>query len=104
MPENSNLPSLEELMWQKLKSEIRALKANVTLVNTARERAEVAGGVQNLLLANLPTTNNTGGDLYWVIDGRKIGESAGHGTGVIAYWNPATSHWLRITDDAQAVN
>jgi len=92
------LPNIQELIYQQLQGQINALKTGLSTVNTARERAEVAGGFANLKLAQLPVVNNTGGDVYYATDGCKPGEAVGHGTGVAVYWDSATNQWLRIGD------
>lgn len=92
------LPNALELAFQKLASDIRDLNDRLTRIAIQRERSEVAGGVASVTVANLPTNNNTGGDLYWASNGRKSGEGVGAGTGVLVVWNPATSSWLRTTD------
>lgn len=47
-------------------------------------RAEVAGGVTSVLFAALPTPGQPG-RLIFVSNGRKVGEGAGTGTGVLCY-------------------
>lgn len=72
------------------------LAARVRVLET-QERAEVAGAVQPLALAELPTPGQTG-RLRFVTDGRKVGEGAGTGTGVLAY-DDGTA-WRRASDDS----
>lgn len=78
--------SLEEII-RPLTERIRALEA--------RERSNWTGGVQSLLFANLPAAGQTG-RLLFVTDGRKTGEGAGAGTGVLAYDDGVA--WRRVDD------
>lgn len=50
--------------------------------------------------AALPTVGVRNGVLAWVSDGRKSGEGAGSGTGILAYFNEADRSWRRFRDDA----
>lgn len=63
----------------------------------SNDRAEVTGGVQALLFADLPTPGQAG-RLRFVTNGRKVGEGAGAGTGVLAYDDGGAS-WRRPSDD-----
>lgn len=94
------LPNINELMFQQLAKEISALSDRIGKIAIQRERAEVAGGVVSIVVASLPTANNTAGDLFFANNGLKVGESTGHGTGTLVYWNSATSTWKRVRDDA----
>ena len=49
-------------------------------------------------LANVPLRGCSPGDLIWVLDGRKVGEGAGNGTGVPAYW-AISNEWLVYSTD-----
>lgn len=60
---------------EKLVARLAALESNT--------RAEVAGGVQALLYADLPAAGQPG-RVRFVTNGRKIGEGPGAGTGVLA--------------------
>lgn len=62
-------------------------------------RSEYTGGFARLTVADLPLAGQAG-QCYWVTDGRKSGEGAGAGTGVIGFWNVATNEWLRVEDNA----
>ena len=37
----------------------------------------------------------------WVTNGRKDGEEAGEGTGVIAFYNPTTNTWLKLSTETE---
>lgn len=74
--------------------EVRDLLESVTSFST-----------ENLIkrqLAQLPTTGVRDGAQSWVTDGRKQGEGAAAGTGILAYFNEATSTWKVFSDDADA--
>lgn len=86
-------------MWGKLQGQIIDVNKQLTLVISRTERAEVAGGHQAYTFATMPTVNNSGGDEIWVSNGRKVGEGAGAGTGVLCYWNPTTGTWKKHRDD-----
>lgn len=61
--------------------------------------AATAGAVKPLLFAALPTaTDVSPGSLIYVSDGRKDGEGAGLGTGVLAYSDGVA--WRRASDDS----
>lgn len=50
----------------------------------ADDRSEVTGGVQSMLFAAIPVAGQPG-RLLFVSNGRKVGEGAGAGTGVLCY-------------------
>lgn len=71
-----------------LRNRIAALEAST--------RSEVAGGMTAMLFADLPAAGQPGRVLF-VTNGRKVGEGAGAGTGVIAYDDGGA--WRRPSDD-----
>lgn len=90
-------------VWRELSDEISSLDSRVSKLSTLVERAETAGGVPAYALASAPT-NATGGmsdgtehiDLAWIKDGRKSGEGAGLGTGVLAIFDSAANAWKNV--------
>ena len=68
---------------------IKALEAN--------GRSEVSGSIEAITFANLPTPGQPG-RLRFVIDGRKVGEGVGVGTGVPAYDDGVA--FRRTSDDS----
>ncbi len=78
---------------------IQALVERIRTLETA-QRAEVAGGVESVTVAVLPTAGQTG-RLRFATDGRKIGEGIGAGTGVLAYDDGVA--WRRTSDDSTVV-
>lgn len=88
----------------KLKSEIALLQKQVRQLTTLTYRAEAAGGVVSYAYADLPTANFPG-KMAIVTDGRKAGEGAGAGTGVLAVvlMLAGTLQWVNADDNNQAV-
>lgn len=72
----------------EITSRLRALEA--------RQRAEIAGGLEPVLFVNLPAAGQPG-RMVFVTDGRASGEGAGAGTGTPAYDNGTV--WRRTADD-----
>jgi len=54
------------------------------------------------IVANLPATGNTRGDLAYAFDGRKPGEGAGAGTGVPVFWSGIA--WYAVTSGAMVTS
>lgn len=92
-----------EMVWGKLKKDIDALTGRVVRVENVTEQAQYADGIPAYTFANLPTTGRANGTSYitlaWVTNGRKAGEGAGNGTGVLAVYNPSTATWKRVGED-----
>lgn len=57
----------------------------------------------NSTLATLPTQGLRDGAQAWIADGRKSGEGAGAGTGLLGYFDSATSSWLTFRGDTAVV-
>ncbi len=66
----------------------------------ANERSEVTNAVPRLTVANLPTPQQAG-RVRFATDGRKMGEGAGAGTGVLVYDDSVA--WRRTADDTTVV-
>ena len=49
-------------------------------------------------VSSLPTTGNAEGDLAYALNGRKPGEGAGLGTGVVCFYS--TGQWYAVTSGA----
>ncbi|MBA3867789.1 MAG: hypothetical protein H0X30_01395 [Anaerolineae bacterium] len=100
---------LLELVWQGLKSQLNDLNQQVE--DTKRvERALIADSTPAFTVANLPTAANGGlgnGSSYatilWASNGRKSGEGAGTGTGVLVVWQASLGQWLRTSDYTQVL-
>lgn len=74
---------------EQLAKRLKVLESN--------SRAEVAGGVQALTFAQLPTPGQPG-RIVFCTNCRKVGEGAGAGTGCIAY-DDGGAFWRRPSDD-----
>lgn len=92
-----------EMVWQQLKRDIDALTKQVDTLENVTEQAQFVDGVPAYTFSNLPATGLANGTSYitiaWVTNGRKAGESAGNGTGVLAVYNPSSSTWKRVGED-----
>lgn len=92
------------LVWQELKSQLNALTQQVENVQRV-ERALIADSIPAYTLASAPG-NAAGGlgnlstyaTLAWISNGRKSGEGAGTGTGVLAVFQSSSNQWLRLAD------
>jgi hypothetical protein len=86
------LPRDLERLTAPLVSRVRALEVG--------ERSEITGSVEAQTVTNLPAAGQAG-RVRFATDGRKIGEGAGAGTGVIVY-DDGTA-WRRTADDTTVV-
>lgn len=94
------------LMWDELQRQIKDVRGRVDEIAIRYERAELAGGVDAVLLANAPLAVTGGvkaGSLLFITNGRKPGEGGGAGTGVLAYYQSSLDQWLRTSDDTAVV-
>lgn len=92
-----------ELVWQELQRQIDATRTQVQDVAVRYERAEVSENVPASTLAAAPLAADGGladgvnfVTLRWISNGRKPGEGAGAGTGVLAVYDPAGDQWLNV--------
>lgn len=97
------MPDLVDMVFGEIQAEIDALKRAHDNLRQQSERAEIADNVPAYTFAGLPTLAGGGlGDglsyvtLAWVSNGRKSGEGAGAGTGVLAVYNAPTNTWLNV--------
>lgn len=97
--------TLAELMWDQINNEIKAIKKRIDTLESRTERCETTSGAPSVTLANAPlaATGARGGDILFISNGRKTGEGAGLGTGLLAYYNPNTNSWYRPADDTAVV-
>lgn len=86
------LPRDLERLMAPLASRIRALEVG--------ERSEITGSVEPSTVANLPAATEAG-RVRFATDGRKTGEGAGAGTGVLVY-DDGTA-WRRVDDGTTVV-
>lgn len=96
-----------EIMFAALQEQKRLIAGveKTARAGQAVERAEIADSVPAYTLAAAPLAVDGGlGDgtsyvtLAWISNGRKSGEGAGLGTGVLAVYQASTDQWLRLTD------
>jgi hypothetical protein len=91
-----------ETVWGDLKKEIEGLQAQINKQLVKTERSEYTDGIPAYTFVALPTTGLADGSTYitlaWVSNGRKSGEGAGLGTGVLAIWQQSTATWKRVGD------
>lgn len=100
------MSDIVEYVYADLKAQINALETQVDR-NKRVERAEIADSIPAYTLANAPLAADGGlGDgsdggyitLAWISNGRRAGEGAGAGSGVLAAYQSSTNQWLRLTD------
>lgn len=89
-------------IYKDLKKRVDDLEVVVRNLRKQSEASTYTKGLQSYAYADLPTSglgdNASYITLVFVPDGRKSGESAGNGTGVIAYWDTTASDWLNVAD------
>ena len=95
---------LIEYVWKELKDELNTIRSQVRVAQQT-ERALFTDSIPAYILANAPLAAQGGlgnGSSYvtviWISNGRKSGEGAGVGTGVLAVYQSSTDQWLRLTD------
>lgn len=99
------MPSeMVELIYKELKADVNRLQAEIEKAKP--ERAEIADSIPAYTLANAPLAVDGGlGDgtsyitLAWISNGRKSGEGAGVGTGILAYYNASTNSWFGVRSE-----
>jgi len=96
------MSELVELVYGELKKELAVLTLQ-TEKNKRVERAEQADSIPASTLANAPLAaqgglgnNTTYTTLRWISDGRRPGEGAGAGTGVLAFYQSSSNTWIRV--------
>ena len=102
------MPSaMVELVYSELNTRLNNLEVQ-TSRNKRVERAEIADSIPAYTLANAPLAADGGlgtganGDyitLAWISNGRKSGEGAGNGTGILAYYNTGTNSWFGVRSE-----
>lgn len=95
-------------LFQQLRADINNLERKNQRQDSRTERAEIAGAVEAFTLATAPTTTGLGDNssyttLIWVSDGRKPGEGAGTGTGVLAWWDATNLAWYSVFDQSAVI-
>lgn len=96
-----------DLVWAELNKQIRDVRGQVQRAQRV-ERAEIADSIPAYTLANAPLAADGGlGDgtdggyitLAWISNGRKSGEGAGNGTGILAFYNTSTNSWFGVRSE-----
>lgn len=91
-----------ESVWRDLKKDIASIQTQINKQAVKTERSEYTDGIPAYAFVTLPTTGLADGSTYvtlaWVSNGRKTGEGAGLGTGVLAIWQQSTATWKRVGD------
>lgn len=97
------MADISEMIWNALKDEIAALQSSVTDIAVRYEQAESSENIPASTLANAPLAADGGlangisfATLRWVNNGRKPGEGAGAGTGVLAVYQSSTDSWIEV--------
>ena len=99
----SELFKLVELAREQQERDIQAVESRVALLEQKSERAMSAFTARiydTLSNAPLATDGLTSYAFGFISNGRKTGEGAGVGTGVLAYYDPDTDSWLNVRDDS----
>lgn len=91
-----------ERMWVFLQRQIDELGQRVEDLEARSGVANTTFAFNESTLANAPTGMTTNAQ-WFITDGRKQGEGAGNGTGIPAYYDVATSAWVRYSDDTAVV-
>lgn len=99
------MSDLVEMVYVELKSDLNKIRTQVDKSKRI-ERAEIADSVPAYILANAPLAVDGGlGDgtsyitLAWISNGRKSGEGAGNGTGILAFYNASTNSWFGVRSE-----
>jgi hypothetical protein len=101
------MSNMVELVYNELKTELTALQTQIDRTKRV-ERAEIADSIPAYTLATAPLAVDGGlGDgtaggyitLAWISNGRKSGEGAGVGTGILAYYNSSTNSWFGVRSE-----
>lgn len=103
MPNNDALLNFKFDSMSRRLSELENSQAEDTAKSERSGVAFTARIYQTLADAPLAAQENTDFALGFIASGRKSGEGAGTGTGVLAWYNPATDAWLRASDDSAVV-
>lgn len=101
------MSDMVELIYRELQGQVNAIQTRLSRTERV-ERAEIADNIPAYTLANAPLAADGGlGDgtnggyitLAWISNGRKSGEGAGNGTGILAYYNASTNSWFGVRSE-----
>lgn len=83
-----------ELVYRELSAQVDALKRELR-TRTSETNDNV------FAFADLPDTSSMSSfEIFFVTDGLKEGETTGNGSGVVCYFDVASSSYLRLSDNA----
>lgn len=87
--------------FNRLKKQLELTSNLATEQKRKTERSMIGWSFNNYALADAPLAADgmTGYAVAFITDGRKQGEGAGNGTGIPAYYSPATDTWLKFSTD-----
>ncbi len=97
-----------DLVWNALQNEIAELRVDLNNLAVRYERAEYSENVTASTLAAAPlAADGSVADgvnfitLRWINNGRKPGEGAGAGTGILCFYNASVDQWWTVSGNAQ---
>lgn len=98
---------LIDMVYTRLKKDVDTVRRRQKQTAQKSEGALFTDGLVAFAYADLPTDglgdNVSYITIVFVSDGRKSGEGAGAGTGVVAYYDVASGNWLNIADYSQVL-
>lgn len=97
------MPDLNTWMFEQIQTDIRDLQQQILQITQKSERSETVGGFASFTYADAPRAADSGMsdgssyiDALWISDGRKPGEGAAAGTGVLAVYSAALDDWIDV--------
>lgn len=90
--------SITQAIWKQLQQERRNQERERSRVNNMTEIAGEAFQFRTYATLTDAPTGLSQPENGFILSGRKPGEGAGNGTGVPAFYNPATNSWLNFHD------
>ena len=97
--------SFVDMIYRALKAEIKDMRESEDDATTQRESSLFSEAMPASTLANAPLAVDAGlGDnisyttFRWISDGRKSGEGAGVGTGVLGIYDATNDKWIDAAD------
>ena len=96
-----------DVIWRELRAEINTVSQNTQRTTLQSEEANVSESLPASTLATAPLAVDGGlpdGNTYitmrWISDGRKPGEGAATGTGVLAFYDSVADEWVSVFDQS----
>lgn len=88
-----------EVIWKRLQLQLDENKRSIRELQR-NKIAERAAAPLEAAYADLPATPSQM-VWYYVTDGRKQGETAGNGTGVLAAYDPTAAKWFNLYEGGE---